>query len=190
MTTVNAQVATTTRYSADSNVLSVLPWPSSPAAFAARTAGEASPVDEAKYRKLIALAVRFDARFQALKRKEIKGRTFEWHLINDAPYGATTIGDVMESFWRNKNLHVRRISRRDRLDSYFVPELTQIACAFAGGAKMLLSIEEKNQKARFEVIEKDQQSGYCLDGLDYDLALSQVFSLLKEIEGVGRADLT
>jgi len=38
--------------------------------------------------------------------------------------------------------------------------------------------------ARFDVVEAKGKTGYCLDGLDYDLALSQVFSLLKEIEGV------
>jgi hypothetical protein len=187
MTTVNAQIATT-HYTANSNVLSITPWPSStPIAY---PANEASPIDEAKYRKLIALAVRFDARFQALKRKEIKGRSFEWTLINEARFGSTTIGDIMESFWRNKNLYVRRISRREKLDSYFVPEQTQIACLFTGGAKLLLTIEERNQQARFEVIEQDQLSGYCLDGLDYDLALSQVFSLLKEIEGPQAGDVS
>jgi hypothetical protein len=186
MTTANAQIATTTHYATNNNVVSVLHWPSSPAT--THPSLEASPVDEAKYRKLIALAVRFNARFQALKRKEIKGRTFEWELINAARYGATTIGDTMESFWRNKNLYVRRISRRSGLDSYFLPEETQIACRFSGGSRMLLTIEEKNQRARFEVIERDELSGYCLDGLDYDLALSQVFSLLKDIEGASQGE--
>lgn len=188
MTTVTAQIATPIHYTANDNVLSITPWPYS--APTTHSSGEVSVIDEAKYRKLINLALRFDARFLALKKKEIKGRSFEWCLINEAPFGSTTIGDTMESFWRNKNLYVRRISKRDRLDSYFVPEVTQIACLFTGGAKLLLTIEEKNQKARFEVIEKDQLSGYCLDGLDYDLALSQVFSLLKEIEGPGQGDVT
>ena len=82
--------------------------------------------------------------------------SFTWTLINEAPYGSTTIGDTMESFWRNKNLYVRRISRRDRLDSSFVPEQTQIACMFTGGARLLLTIEERDQQARFEVIEDGQ----------------------------------
>jgi hypothetical protein len=188
MTIVNAQIATTTHYIANDNVLSITPWPYS--APTSLPTSDVPTIDEAKYRKLIDLAVRFDARFQALKRREIKGRSFEWCLINEARFGSTTIGDTMESFWRNKNLYVRRISKRDKLDSRFVPELTQIACLFTGGAKLLLTIEERNQKARFEVIEQDQLSGYCLDGLDYDLALSQVFSLLKEIEGAGPGDVT
>ncbi len=189
MTIVNAQIATTTtHYTAKDNVLSITHWPYS--APATLPDSDISTIDEAKYRKLINLAVSFDARFQALKRREIKGRTFEWCLISEAPFGSTTIGDSMESFWRNKNLYVRRISKRDKLDRYFVPETTQIACLFTGGARLLLTIEEKNQKARFEVIERDQLSGYCLDGLDYDLALSQVFSLLKEIEGQCEADVT
>ncbi|MBU6451474.1 MAG: hypothetical protein KGS72_06835 [Cyanobacteria bacterium REEB67] len=183
MTIVNAQVATTLQYTAKDNVLSITSWPyTAPAVI---SEADTPFIDEANYRKLIALAVRYEARFQALKPREIKGRYFEWCLINEARYGSTTIGDTMESFWRNKNLYVRRISRRDKLDSAFVPEQTQIACLFTGGARLLLTIEERNQKARFEVIEHDQLSGYCLDGLDYDLALSQVFSLLKEIEGLG-----
>jgi len=184
MTIVNAQIAATTHYTVKSNVLSITPWPYS--APVPLTASETLKIDEAKYRKLIDLAVRFDARFAALKSREIKGRYFEWCLINEAPFGSTTIGDTMESFWRNKNLYVRRISRRDKLDSCFVPEQTQIACLFTGGARLLLTIEERNQEARFEVIEQDLLSGYCLDGLDYDLALSQVFSLLKEIESLGQ----
>ena len=183
MTIVNAQVATTAQYTAKNNVLSITAWP---CATSDSVETNIPHIDEAKYRKLIALAVRFDARFQALKSREIKGRYFEWCLINEARYGSTTIGDTTESFWRNKNLYVRRISKRDKLDSSFVPDQTQIACLFTGGARLLLTIEERNQKARFEVIEQDQSSGYCLDGLDYDLALSQVFSLLKEIEGLGQ----
>jgi hypothetical protein len=187
MTTVNAQVAPTLQYTTRDNVLSITSWLAAPEAIDdnADVACDLPYIDEAKYRKLIALAVRFNARFQALKHREIKACAFTWTLINEAPYGSTTIGDTTESFWRNKNLYVRRISRRDKLDSSFVPEQTQIACMFTGGARLLLTIEERDQQARFEVIEADNESGYCLDGLDYDLALSQVFSLLKEIEGLG-----
>ena len=188
MTTVNAQIAPPQQFTAKNNVLSITPWPYS--ASVTTVESDACTIDVAKYRKLIALAVRFNARFLALKRREIKGRNFEWCLINEARFGSTTIGDTMESFWRNINLYVRRISKRDKLDSCFVPEQTQIACRFNGGARLLLTIQEKDQQARFEVIEHDQLSGYALDGLDYGLALSQVFSLLKEIEGFGDETVT
>ena len=45
-------------------------------------------------------------------------------------------------------------------------------------------LREGEHQARFDVISANGQSGYALEGLDYDLALSEVFSLLSEVEGV------
>lgn len=167
-----------TEYLAPANVL--------PFTFSARTIALASEpaVDELKYRKLIDLAVRYGARLLALKKRDIATRYEKWCQISEAQPGAINRGQETESYWRNKNLYVRRISRKSETTAAYLPELTEIACLFSGGSSLLITINESEHTARFDVIENRGKTGYCLDGLDYDLALSQVFSLLKEIEGV------
>ncbi len=154
--------------------------------FSARTIAIASapPVDELKYRKLIDLAVKYGARLLALKRRDIAIRYQQWCQISEAQPGSINRGSETESYWRNKNLYVRRISKKSETTAVFMPVLTEIACLFSGGSSLLITIDETEHTARFDVIENLGKTGYCLDGLDYDLALSQVFSLLKEIEGV------
>lgn len=154
--------------------------------FSARTIALVSEpaVDELKYRKLIDLAVRYGARLLALKRRDIAARYEKWCQISESHPGSINRGLETESYWRNKNLYVRRISKKSETTAAFVPVLTEIACLFSGGSSLLITINETEHTARFDVIENCGKTGYCLDGLDYDLALSQVFSLLKEIEGV------
>jgi hypothetical protein len=154
--------------------------------FSARTIALAREpgVDELKYRKLIDLAVRYGARLLALKRRDITARYEKWCQISESQPGSINRGLETESYWRNKNLYVRRISRKSETTAAFMPVLTEIACLFSGGSSLLITIDETEHTARFDVIESCGKTGYCLDGLGYDLALSQVFSLLKEIEGV------
>lgn len=153
--------------------------------FSARTIAIASEptVDELKYRQLIDLAVKYNARLLALKKRDIQSRYQKWCQISQAQPGSVESEVEVESYWRNKNLYVRRISARSAESAQVVPQHTEIACLFAGGSSLLITINEMEHRARFDVIESRGKSGYCLDGLDYDLALSQVFSLLKQIEG-------
>jgi len=167
------------------NVLPFVERERQSAAFSARTLALAceSAVDELKYRKLIDLAVQYGARLLALKRRDIAAVNQRWCQVSETPAGSINRGNETESYWRNKNLYVRRISKRAAGRSEFLPQLTEIACQFSGGSSLLITINEMEHRARFEVVELKGKTGYCLDGLDYDLALSQVFSLLKVIEG-------
>ncbi len=168
------------------NVLPFVERERTSTAFSPRTLVLASEpaVDELKYRKLIDLAVQYGARLLALKRRDIASVNQKWCQVSDAQPGSINRGNETESYWRNKNLYVRRISNRSIGSSTFLPSLTEIACQFSGGSSLLITINEMEHTARFDVVEAKGKTGYCLDGLDYDLALSQVFSLLKEIEGV------
>lgn len=144
--------------------------------------GLKTAIDEAKLRKLIDIAVTYHARLSAHKRSDSEERYERWcHIIETQP-GSAVEGDRSFAYWRNKNLFVCRVSRREEIGA-FVPETTEIACLLSDGVRMLLTICEKEQMARFDVIAGNGQGGYCLDGLDYDLALSKVFSLLSQVEG-------
>lgn len=145
------------------------------------TGGLKTAIDETKLRKLIDIAVTYRARLAAHKRADSVERYERWCHIIDAQPGTTCDGDFTHSYWRNKNLFVCRVSRKER--GAIVPETTEIACLLSDGVRMLLTIGEKEQMARFDVIAGNGQGGYCLDGLDYDLALSKVFSLLSQVEG-------
>jgi hypothetical protein len=149
-------------------------------------ASEVASVDELKYRKLIDLAVKYNARLLALKKRDIQARYQKWCQVSQAQPGSVESGSEVESYWRNKNLYVRRISARSADSAQVMPQLTEIACLFTGGSSLLITINEMEHRARFDVIESRGKTGYCLDGLDYDLALSQVFSLLMQIEGVAK----
>lgn len=182
MTTCSAPIMSGEYVSTSSKVLNF----SQSRSLSARTVALISEpqVDELKYRKLIDLAVRFGARLIAMKRRDISERYQKWCHISDTVAGSINRGDLTESYWRNKNLYVRRLSRRLERSLQFTPETTEIACLLSGGSNLLITINEKEHSARFDVIENRGRSGYCLDGLDYDLALSQVFDLLKQIESV------
>jgi hypothetical protein len=182
MTTCSAPIISGEYVSASSKVLS---FAQSRSLSARTVALIAEPlVDELKYRKLIDLAVKFGARLLAMKRRDILERYQTWSQISETDAGSFNRGEVTESYWRNKNLYVRRFSRRLEKSLQFTPETTEIACLLSTGSNLLITINEKEHTARFDVIENKGRSGYCLDGLDYDLALSEVFDLLKQIESV------
>lgn len=151
--------------------------------FGVFSGGLSQPIDQNKLRKLIDMAVRYRARLSALKLRDLTERFDRWCLIKDAPASVKEEGAVCESYWRNKSLSVRRVSRKEEFGFNFIPELTEIACQLGDDARVLLTISENEHQARFDVISINGLSGYCLEGLEYDLALSQVLSLLSEIEG-------
>ena len=147
--------------------------------------GLAVPIDQQKLRKLIDIAVRYRGRLSALKARDLQASADKWQLIAAASATNNTreTGELMESFWRNKSLFVRRVSRKEEFGPRYLPQFTEIACVISGQTKVLLTILENDQQAKFEVISESGKSGYCLEGLDNDLSLSQVFNLLAEIEG-------
>jgi hypothetical protein len=152
--------------------------------FGVLSGGLALPIDQGKLRKLINIAVTYKARLSALKVRDLALRLERWQILTSAEEGCHADGLSQESYWRNKSLFVRRLSSREEFGTRYLPELTEIACLLKGGARAVLTIREGEHQARFDVISANGQSGYALEGLDYDLALSEVFSLLSEVEGV------
>lgn len=181
MTTCSATIISGEYLSTQGNVLSI----ARSRGLSTRTVAliNESQVDELKYRKLIDLAVKFNARLLAMKRRDISERYQIWCRISETEPGTFSRGEVNESYWnRNKSLYMRRLSKRVEKTLQFLPETTEIACLLASGSNLLITINEKEHLARFDVIDNKRRTGYSLDGLDYDLALSQVFDLLKQIE--------
>lgn len=142
-------------------------------------------IEPNKLRKLIDIAVRYRGRLSALKNRELDERLSVWQMIEGSSESNNTreSGDRLESFWRNKSLFVRRVSRKEEHAAGFLPQFTEIACVISGGAKVLLTIFEKDHQARFDVISASGKSGYCLEGLDNNLELTEILNLLAEIEG-------
>lgn len=152
--------------------------------FGVVSGGLAVPIDQGKLRQLISIAVRYRARLSALKLRDLNERDQSWYVITQSAEGTFESGQRRESYWRNKSLFVRRVSVKEEFGTRYLPVSTEIACMLGTDAKALLTIKEGEYKARFDVISENGQSGYCLEGLDYDLALSEVFSLLSEVENL------
>ena len=141
-----------------------------------RVQAQIALIDELKYRKLINLAVTYKARLAALKTRELEDVARRWVLTVQGPAASINWGDITETFWRNKNLFMHRVLQND------CPIRTEIACALNTNTSLLITINEAERVARFDVVENGGLSGYSIQDLDYDLSLSGVFGLLREIE--------
>jgi hypothetical protein len=63
-------------------------------------------------------------------------------------------GELMESFWRNKSLFVRRVSRKEEFGPRYLPQFTEIACVISGQTKVLLTILENDQQASLKLFQR------------------------------------